>query len=327
MQFGHLRRREFLSVLAGATAAVPLAARAQPATPMVGFVSGDKPGPREEAFRQGLRDLGYVEGQSIAIEWRFAEGQMDRVAGLIDDLVRLPVAVIVTDGTRATGAARNATQTIPIVMASDSNPVGDGHVASLARPGGNITGLANINPDLGGKRLEVLKEALPGISRVAVIWNPEIRVSVEAFRDTEKTARLLGVELLALEARRPGDLEGAMRTAADRRADAITVLSDAIMFAHRERILALAAEYRLPSMHAQSLWVKAGGLLSYGTHFPDLWRRAAGYVHKILKGAKPGDLPIEQPTKFELVVNLKTAKALGIEIPPTLLARADEVIE
>ena len=323
-----MNRRSFITLLGGA-AAWPNIADAQPSArvPRVGLVSVDKPGPREEAFRQGLRDLGYVEGQSIAIEWRFAEGQMDRVAGLVDDLVRLPVNVIVTDGTRATGAARNATQTIPIVMASDANPVGDGHVASLARPGGNITGLTNIIADLGGKRLEVLKEAVPGISRVAVIWNPEIRTSDEAFRDTEKAARLLGLELLALEARRPGDLEGAMRTAADRRADAITLLGDAVMFAHRERILALAAEHRFPSLHAQSLWVQAGGLISYGTHFPDLWRRAAGYVDKILKGAKPGELPVEQPTKFELVVNLKTAKALGIEIPPTLLARADEVIE
>jgi putative tryptophan/tyrosine transport system substrate-binding protein len=233
----------------------------------------------------------------------------------------------VTDGTAMTDAARNATRTIPIVMAAAADPVAVGYVASLARPGGNITGLANILSELGGKRLEVLKDAVPGISRVAVIWNPETSTSVTAFRDTENAARLLGLEVLSLEVRGPGDFEGALRAAARGRANAVTLLSDALMFAHHAHILAVAAELRLPTMHTQSLWVQAGGLLSYGAHFPDLWRRAAAYVDKILKGTKPADLPVEQPTKFELLVNLRTAKALGITIPQSILLRADEVIE
>jgi putative ABC transport system substrate-binding protein len=233
----------------------------------------------------------------------------------------------VTDGTAVTRAAKNATKAIPIVMASDADPVGTGHVASLARPGGNITGLTTFAIGLSGKRLEILREAIPGISRVAVVWNPALPQSVTAFNETKVAARTLGVQLQSMEVRAASDLETAFQAATRDRVGALTVVSDALMFTHRARIVELAARQRLPTMHTQSLWVEAGGLMSYGAHFPDLHRRAAGYVDKILKGAKPADLPVEQPTKFELVINMKTAKALGLTIPPSLLLRADQVIE
>jgi putative ABC transport system substrate-binding protein len=284
------------------------------------------PGPREEAFRKGLSELGYVEGTNIILEWRFAEGQEDRLATHAAELVRLKVDIIVTDGTRVTRAAKNATRTIPIVMASDADPIASGYVASLARPGGNITGLTNNNPDLSGKRLEVLKESIPGISRVGIIWNPEVPTSVTAFKDAQIAAQPLRLQLQSFEIRGPDDYEGAFQAAAKRRTKALTVLSDSLMFANRARIVELAAKHRLPTMHTQSGWVEAGGLMSYGTYFPDMWRRAASYVDKILKGAKPADLPVEQPTKFELVINLKTAKQIGLTIPPNVLARADKVI-
>jgi ABC-type uncharacterized transport system substrate-binding protein len=309
----------------------PLAVEAQPAVkvPRIGLLMGGSSGrdSRVEAFRQGFRELGYIEGQTIAIEWRFAEGQEARLAPLVAELIRLKVDVIVTDGNQATGAAKSATKTVPIVIASDSDPVGMGTVASLARPGGNITGLTNFLTGLSQKRLEVLRDALPGISRVGIIWNPENPQSGSSFQEAQIAARALGLRVQSLEVRGPGDFEGAFQAATKGRAGALSVLSDALMFAHRTRVLALAAKHKLPTIHTQSLWVEAGGLMSYGTHFPDLFRRAATYVDKILKGAKPADLPIEQPTKFELVINLKTAKALGLTIPPALLLRADRVIE
>jgi ABC-type uncharacterized transport system substrate-binding protein len=296
--------------------------------PTIGYVSPTFTfGPREEGLRQGLRDLGYVEGQNILIEWRFAEGQEDRLPKLVDDLVRLKVDTIVTDGTRVTRAAKNATKTIPIVMANDGDPIGDGHVASLARPGGNITGLANLLVGLAGKRLEVLKDAIPGISRVGVIWSSQNSQSVSGFKETQIAAQPLGLQLQSLEVRGPDSFEAAFQAATKGRAGALTVLSDAVMFAHRTRILELAIKRRLPTMHTQSLWVEAGGLMSYGTYFPDLSRRAATYVDKILKGAKPADLPVEQPTKFDLVINLKTAKQIGVTIPQSVLYRADKVIK
>jgi putative ABC transport system substrate-binding protein len=282
---------------------------------------------RVEAFRQGLYDLGYVEGKNIAIEWRFAEGQEARVAPLVAELVHMGVDIIVTDGNQTTSVAKSETKTIPIVMASESDPVGMGTVASLARPGGNITGLSNLIEGLSAKRLEFLMETLPGISRVGAIWNPENPQAVSSFKQEQIAAQALAVQLQSLEVHGPNDFEGAFQAATKSRTRALSVLSDALMFTHRTRILALAAKHKLPTMHTQSLWVEAGGLMSYGTYFPDLWRRAATYVDKILKGAKPADFPVEQPAKFELVINLKAAKQIGLTIPPNVLARADRVIK
>jgi ABC-type uncharacterized transport system substrate-binding protein len=297
--------------------------------PRIGFLLGSSPGPdaRVGAFRQALRDLGYVEGKNIVIEWRFAEGKEDRPSKLAAELVHLNVEVIVTDGTDMTRAAKNATMTIPIVMASDGNPIENGFVASLARPGGNITGLTNLLSELSGKRLEVLKEAIPGIVRVAIIWNPGNSSSATGFKETQVAAKALAIQLQSLEVRGPDDFEGAFQAASKRQARAISVLSDALMFTHRGPLLELATKHRLPTMHTQSLWVEAGGLMSYGTHFPDLYRRAATYVDKILKGTKPVDLPVEQPMKFEFVINLKTAKQLGLTIPQWTLMKADKVIK
>jgi putative tryptophan/tyrosine transport system substrate-binding protein len=268
---------------------------------------------RIEAFRQGLRDLGYIEGKTIAIEWRWATGTPELLADLAGELVRLKVDVIVTDGALVTRAAKNATKTIPIVMASDADPIGRGYIVSLARPGGNITGLTNLVTGLSGKRLELLKEAIPGISRVGVIWNPESPPSAAAFKETQIAAQPLGLQLQSLEVR-GANFEGAFQAATKGRAKALTVLSDALMDNYRIQILELEAKHKLPTIYGQSQWVEDGGLTSYRTYFPDLWRRAATYVDKILKGAKPGDLPVEQPKKFEFVINLKTAKALNLTI-------------
>jgi putative ABC transport system substrate-binding protein len=298
--------------------------------PRIGVLLGSSlgPDPRLEAFRQGLRDSGYIEGKNIAVEYRFADGQEDRLPKLAAELVGpLKVEIIVTDGTNVTRAAKNATKTIPIVMASDGDPVGNGFVASLAHPGGNITGLTNLLAGLSGKRLEVLKEAIPGISRMGVIWNPENPTSVTAFKETQDAAQALALQLQSLEVRGLNDFEGAFQAATKGQARAITVLSDSVMFTHRTRIVELAAKQRLPTMHTQSLWVEAGGFVSYGTYLPDLWRRAAIYVDKILKGAKPADLPIEQPKKFEFIINLKAAKQIGLTIPPNVLVRADRAIK
>ena len=281
---------------------------------------------RVEAFRQGLHDLGYVEGKNIAIEWRFAEGQQARVAPLVAELIHLRVDIIVTDGNQTTSVAKSQTKTIPIVMASESDPVGMGTVTSLARPGGNITGLSNLIEGLSAKRLEILTESLPGIARVGAIWNPENPQAVSSFKEEQIAAQAFAVQLQSLEVHGPNDFEGAFQAAIKARTHALSVLSDSLMFNHRTQILALAAKHKLPTMHTQGLWVEAGGLMSYGTSFPDLWRRAATYVDKILKGAKPADLPVEQPTKFELVINLKTAKQIGLTIPQKVLVKADKVI-
>ena len=296
--------------------------------PRIGFLLASSAGvdSRVEAFRQGFRELGYIEGKNIAIEWRYAEGKEDRVPKLAAELVQMNVEIIVTDGTNVTRAAKNATKTIPIVMASDADPVGNGFVASLARPGGNVTGLVNLLAGLSGKRLEILKEAIPGISRVGVLWNPENPSSISAFKETQEAAQALAMQLQSLEVHGPDEFEGAFQAATKRQARALSVVSDSLMFNNRRRLLELAAKHRLPTMHTQSLWVEAGALMSYGTYFPDLYRRAATYVDKILKGAKPAALPVEQPTKFEFVINLKTAKQIGLTIPPNVLARADKVI-
>jgi putative ABC transport system substrate-binding protein len=302
----------------------------QPAKPpRIGFIMADSSGsdPRVDAFRQGLRELGYVEGKNIAVEYRFAEGKEDRLLMLVAELVGLKVEIIVTDGTVVTRSVKNATKTIPVVMASDGDPVGNLFVDSLARPGGNITGLTNLLAGLSGKRLEVLKDAVPSTSRFGIIWNPENPASVTGFKETQVAAQSLGVQLQSLEVREPNNFESAFQAASKGRAGALTVVSDSVMFAHRARLLELARKQRLPTMHTQSLWVQDGGMISYGTYFPDLYRRAATYVDKILKGAKPADLPVEQPIKFELVINLKTAKQIDLTIPPNVLVRADRVIK
>ena len=279
------------------------------------------------AFRQRLRELGYVDGQNIAFEVRSAEGRAERLPDLAADLVRLKVDVIVAGGTPAPLAAKRATTAIPIVMASAGDPVGSGLVASLARPGGNVTGLSLLVPELGGKRLQLLKEVVPGVSRVAVLWNAANPYPVLVWRQTEAAARALGVHLQSLDVRGPDDLEGAFAAATRGRAGALITVEDPLTFGQRKRIVDFAARARLPAMYGFREFVDAGGLMSYAASLADLSRRAATYVDKILKGAKPADLPVEQPTKFELVINLKTAKALGLTIPPSVLIRADQVIQ
>ena len=280
-----------------------------------------------DAFRQGLRELGYTEGQNIAIESRFAEGKWDQLPGLAAELVRVKVDVIVTYTTPATQAAKQATGTIPIVVATVIDPVGAGLVASLARPGGNITGLSQMVPDLVGKQLEVLKEVAPKISRVALLSNPANPAHALAIRDVKVAARSFGVQLQLLEARGPGEIESAFAAMTTERAGAVIILVDSMLIDHRTRIADLAARRRLPTVSATIDTAEAGGLMAYGPSVRDMFRRAAAYVDKILKGAKPADLPIEQPTKFELVINLRTARALGLTIPQSVLLRADQVIE
>ncbi len=282
-----------------------------------------------EAFRQGLRELGWVEGQNVLIEYRFAEGRLERLPGLAEELVRLKVDVIAASPTPAALAAKDATRTIPIVGMSLTEPVGVGLVASLARPGGNVTGVAyGFDTDIFGKQLELLKEVIPKVRRVAVLSNPGNSPAQPLIMSSvEGAARSLGLQLQVLEARGPGEFDGAFAVMAKERAGALLVTGGPMFFLHRARLADLAVKNRLPSMSTQGQWVEAGGLMSYGPSFPDLYRRGATYVDKILKGARPADLPIEQPTKFELLVNLKTAKALGLTIPQSLLLRADQVIE
>jgi ABC-type uncharacterized transport system substrate-binding protein len=282
---------------------------------------------RTEAFRQGLRELGYVEGKNIVIEWRFAEGKFDRLPGFAADLVRLKVDVIVTTGSGSTRPANEATNTIPIVMTQDPDPVGNGFVASLARPGGNITGLSTLSPELSGKRLELLKEMLPKLSRVAVFGTSTSPSNAQALRETELAAGALAVKLQYLDVRGPKDIGTAFRAASKERADAVLVLGGPVLASQRTQLVDLAVKSRLPAIYWRSDIVESGGLISYSVSFSDLDRRAATYVDKILKGSKPVDLPVEQPTKFELVINLKAAKQIGVTIPPTVLARADRVIK
>jgi putative ABC transport system substrate-binding protein len=279
------------------------------------------------AFHQRLHELGYAEGQNIAFEMRSADGRTERLRGLAAELAALRVDVIVTMGTPAAVAARDATSTIPIVMAIATDPVGAGLIPSLGRPGGNVTGLANLDAELTGKRLETLKAAVPGLSRVVILWNPANPAHRPALGDTESVAHALGVRLHPVEARDSSELGDALSTMRRDRAGGLVLLADSLFSTHRARILDFAAKHRLPAIFWQSGFAEAGALMSYGTSYPDLFRGAANYVDKILKGAKPADLPVEQPTKFELVINLKTAKALGLTIPQTLLLRADQVIQ
>ena len=281
------------------------------------------------AFRQGLAELGYVEGQNVVIEYRSADGRPERFSDLATELVRLKVDVIVTRGTPATLAAKQATQTIPIVMASSGgDPVFEGIVASLTRPGGNVTGLHIMAPpELGGKRLQLLKEAVPGSSRIGVLWNPGDLHAPLIVRDTERTARAMGVPLKSLEVQRSEPFEQLFETALFGQVDALIAVEDSLTFTYRTRILDFAAMSRLPGIYGLREFVDAGGLMSYGTDRRDLYRRCATYVHRILTGASPADLPVEPPIKFELAINLKTARALGLTIPPALLRRADYIIQ
>jgi putative ABC transport system substrate-binding protein len=279
-----------------------------------------------EAFQQGLRELGYNEGQSITIEYRLAEGKYDRLPDLAAELAHLNVDVIVAPVTTTARAAKQATTSIPIVMVRPSDPVGSGLIASLARPGGNITGLSEMNPELSGKRLELVKEVIPGISRVAVLWNPANPAMTLQLKETEVAARSLSVSIRVLDVRGPNELDNVFSSMTADRVGAFIVMPDAMLTDNRKRIVDLAAKNRLPAMYVPE-FVDAGGLMAYGPSFPDLYRRAATYVDKILRGTKPADLPVERPTKFELVINVKAAKQIGLTIPPNVLVRADKVIK
>jgi ABC-type uncharacterized transport system substrate-binding protein len=297
--------------------------------PRIGYLSGaslSAAAARTEAFRQGLRERGYVEGKNIVVEYRYAEGKLDRQSEFVAELVRLNVDAIVTAGPTVTRAAKEATTTIPIVMAFDGDPVGNGFVASLAQPGGNITGLSALAPEISGKQLELLKEIVPKLYRVAILWSSTEPANPRSLKEIELAAGAFGVQLQYLDALGPKDIEIAFRTATKQHADAVLVLPSAVFNTHRKQIADLAKKSRLPAIFYAPEWVEDGGLVSYGVSFTDLYRRAATYVDKILKGRKPADLPVEQPKKFGLVINLKTAKAIGLTIPPNVLARADKVI-
>ena len=296
--------------------------------PQIGYLSASSASaasPRTEAFRRGLRELGYVEGKNVVLEFRYADGHFDRIPALVSELIRLNVDIIVTAGPSLTGPVRKATSTIPIVMTNDSDPVGSGFVASLARPGGNVTGLTGLARELSGKRLELLKEMFPKLSRAAILGISDIPGNARALRETELAAAALGVQTRYLNVLTGKDIESAFRAATKWRADAVSVLNGP---PHIQRLIpAVAAKSRMPSMYFNpEIIERDGGLISYGASLSDLDRRAATYVDKILKGAKPANLPVEQPTKFELVINLKTAKQIGVTIPPNVLARADKVI-
>ena len=323
-------RREFITILGGAAAAWPLAVRAQQAgkQPTIGFL-GAAPSiesQRIAAFVQRLRELGWIDGRNLAIEYRWAEGRNERYTEIAAELVRLKVDVIVTVATPATLAAKQATTVIPIVFLTASDPVGTGLVASLARPGGNVTGLANQISDTTGKKLEFLREVVPGLRRLAIMANVANPAAVLDMGEAQVTGRALGLEVTTSEIRRAEDISPAF-DALKGRADALYLCPDPLMNTNRTQINIFAVRARLPTIYGVRDFVQAGGLMSYAPNLPNQFRRAADFVDKILRGAKPGDIPVEQPTKFELVINLTTAKALGLDVPPTLLARADEVIE
>ena len=309
-----------------------LATEAQQTTKVtpIGYLSGPSlsaNAARIEAFRQGLRELSYVEGKNIVIEWRSADGKPDRLPALAAELVRLKVAVIVTSGGAPTRRAKEATSTIPIVMTNDPDPVGDGFVASLARPGGNITGLSTFVPELSGKRLEILREVVPKLSRVAVLGSSTATGYAQTLKEIEPAAKAFKMQLQFLDVLHANDMETAFRAASEGRAQGVLTLNSGILGSQRAQIAELAVKNRLPVMYHQGDFVEAGGLMFYGVNVPDLNRRAATYVDKILKGAKPGDIPVEQPTKLEFIVNLKSAEQIGLTIPPKVLAQADRVIK
>ncbi len=328
-----ISRRIFLATFGGGLLAAPLAAEAQRVgrIPRVGFLDPHSPSvsaPYHEAFRQQLRQLGYVEGQNIAIAYRFAQGNTERLPELAAELVRIDVDIIVAGAAPAVQAAHLATTTIPIVMVGyGPDPVKAGLVNSLGHPGGNITGSTLLFPEVTAKRLQLLRELLPRVDRVAVLWNPTNPAKVQDFRETETAARALGITLQSAEVQRADNFERTFGVIAAGHADALLVLGDPLTAFHSKHIVGLAAKHRLPSMYNERFYATDGGLVAYAPDLRDDFRRAALYVDRILKGAKPADLPIEQPTNFELVINLKTAKALGLTIPPSLLLRADQVIE
>jgi putative ABC transport system substrate-binding protein len=326
-----MRRRDFITLLGGAAVAWPLTARAQQAgkLPTIGFLGSSTPSAMSRwiaAFVQRLREFGWIEGRTIAIEYRWAEGRTERYAEIAAEFVRLKVDVIVTYGTPPSGVAKQATAVIPIVFAAAADPVGNGLVASLARPGGNVTGLSLQQSDTVGKKLELLHEVLTGLRRLAIMGNVGNPATVLEIGEVRVAASRLGFDITALDIRRAEDIAPAFE-AVNGRAEALYVCSDPLVITNVSRINTLALGARLPTIYNGKEYIESGGLMSYGPNYPDLFRRAGDYVDKILRGAKPADIPVEQPTKFELVINLKTAKALGLTVPPQLLSRADEVIE
>jgi len=324
-----MRRRQFITLLGGA-AAWPLAARAQQPgkAARIGYLAIRAPMSADEALLQALRELNWIEGRNIVIERRFSAGNFDRLREFAAELVRLKVDAIVAVASASTQAAKDATASIPICFVNAGDPVGQGFVMSLARPGGNVTGVSfDASPDITAKQLQLILETVPKASRVAVLWNPTSPFLRSYWSVAQAAAPALGVVLQSLEVQDASQYETAFKAIGRDRADALVVLSDSFATFHRARIAELAAEHRLPVLYGHRQYVEAGGLMSYGPSLFDVYRRAAAYVDKILKGTRPADLPVEQPTKYELVINLKTAKALGLELPPTLLARADEVIE
>ena len=328
-----MKRRAFITLVGGAAAAWPLGGYAQQKgkLPLVGVLNpGSTDTPGTAGFYDGLRELGYSEGLNIAIERRYGDWNTDRFQQLAADLVRLKVDVIVVISTSPARAAKQATGIIPILMGGMADPVGDELVVSLSRPGGNLTGTTFLGPELIAKRFGLLKDAIPKLSRVAALWHPAAygkRTMEGMLRETETAAQSLGLQLQLVPAPGPGDLDGAFITMTREHADAVILLPSPMLYGEHKHIVELAAKSRLPAMYAAREFVEDGGLMSYGASLPDLFRRVATYVDKILKGANPADLPVEQPTKLEFVVNLKTAKVLGITIPPSFLSRADEVIE
>jgi len=327
-----MRRREFITLLGGAMASWPLTVGAQHTAnlPRLGFLTAGSPGPGSPgvpALLEGLRQLGWIDGKTIVIEYRYAENHNDRLPELAEELVRLNVDVIVAAGTLAPIAAKRASTTIPIVMTSAGDPLENRLVASLAQPGGNMTGLSLMMSEVSGKRLELLKELLPELSRVAVLWNSINPYPTIVFKETQDAARTLGIEVQSLEVKGPADFATMFGLAKQKRADALFTIDDPLILSQLNQILDFAVANRLPAIYGVREFAAAGGLMAYGASVPDLYRRAATYVDKILRGAKPAKLPVEQPTKFELVINLKTAKTLGLAVPQILLVAADEVIE
>jgi len=325
-------RRTFVSSAVGTLLAEALSANAQPAAkiPRIGVLFPGSPANAMqfvEAFATGLRENGYVEGQNIIVERRFGEGKRERIAEAAAELVRLKLDVIVTATDMSIAELKQLAPSTPIVMSNATDPVGTGFIASLAHPGGSITGIASISPELNAKRLELLKEVVPGLSRVAIMWNPDDRGSLLDVKEMESAARALGFQLQSVEVSRADDLERAFLVLTTGRAEAVVVIASALTYTNRIQIASLALHYRLPSMYGAGPNVEAGGLIAYGPSYAETWRRSATYVHKILQGSKPGDLAVEQPTTFEFVINVKTAKALGLVLPPSLLRRADQVIQ
>jgi putative ABC transport system substrate-binding protein len=329
-----IQNRKLAGLFAIVVALTVCGARAeaqQPAKiPRIGFLavpSHSSISDRYDAFLHGLRELGYIEGKNIAIERRSADGKLERLPDLAAELVHLKVDIIVTGGPGSTRRAKEATAMIPIVMAQDFDPVGTGSVASLARPGGNITGLSTLSPEISGKQLELLKEIIPKLSRVAVFGTSTIPGNAQALKEIELVAKAFGVQLQYLDVLGPKDIETAFRAASKGRAEAVLALGSSVLLLQRTQVVELVGKNRLPAIYSQREFLEAGGLMTYGTNFADLWRRAATYVDKILKGAKPADLPVEQPKKFEFIINLKAAKQIGLRIPPNVLARPDKVIK